>query len=335
MSVIPERIGALETRAREANIPVNALVELTHRCNLRCFHCYVDPDRRQEMTTREVEATLDQLADAGTLFVTFTGGEILLRRDLFEIVEHARSRHFAVRLFTNGTLLKEEQADTIAALDPVDVSISMYGSHAATHESVTRVTGSFERSLNAFRLLQQRGVATRLKCVLMQENADDREAIGELARSVGATPQFDPQLTPRNDGDASAISHRLDDDRLREVIASDDKVHEGDVPMDIALCSAARDSVSISPSGIVNPCVQMPYPLGDLRKRSFDDIWRGARATQLRTITLSRIRACATCSDVQFCNPCIGLNYVESGDISRPSSSVCRMAHARRKGVMT
>jgi radical SAM protein with 4Fe4S-binding SPASM domain len=201
-----------------------------------------------------------------------------------------------------------------------------------THEAVTKVPGSFERSVRGLRLLHERGVVTRLKCVLMAENVDEREAIGELGEELGATAQFDPQLTPRNDGDVTPVEHRLDDDVLKLLLASDQEYSavEGDVP----LCSAARDAVSISPSGDVNPCVQMPYSLGSLRDKPFSEIWKGDVADEIRSLTLSKLSRCSACSDIRFCNPCLGLNLIETGDATRPSSSVCRMARARRKGVM-
>ena len=318
--------------ARQLNIPVHALVELTHRCNLRCFHCYVDPDPRAELSTDEVIAILDQLADAGTLFLTLTGGEIMSRRDLWDIVEYARQRRFAVRLFTNATLLDEEAIDRIAGLRVFDVSVSIYGANRRTHDRVTRVPGSFERSTSAMRRLHERGVVTRLKCVLMADNYAEREAIGDLADELGAIPMFDPQLTVRNDGDASALEHRLDDRTLSEIVLNE-QVH-GEVPAETPTCAAGRDTVAISPSGIVNPCVQMPFPLGDLRSETFEQAWNGPRARKMREITFGRLSACAACEDASYCNPCLGMNLLETGDATRPSSSVCRVARARRRGVM-
>ena len=325
-------VRAFSGGARQLNIPVHALVELTHRCNLRCFHCYVDPDERPELSTEEVISLLDQLADAGTLFLTLTGGEITLRRDLMKIVEHARDRRFAVRLFTNATRLDEATIDRIAQLRVFDVSVSIYGASRQTHDRVTRVPGSFVRSTTAMRLLHERGIVTRLKCVLMADNYGERQGISDLADELGAIAMFDPQVTVRNDGDATPITHRLDDDTLAEIVLNE-RVH-GDVPAETPTCAAGRDTVSISPSGIVNPCVQMPFPLGDLRSETFEQAWNSPRARKMREITFGRLSACAACEDASYCNPCLGMNLLETGDATRPSSSVCRVARARRRGVM-
>ncbi|HOY64046.1 MAG TPA: radical SAM protein, partial [bacterium] len=142
--------GALEAafeKAKRAGLTLSAHFELTRRCNLRCRHCYVcGGDERREMSTEQVFRALDVLADSGTLFVTFTGGEPLVRRDFFEIAERAAEKNFAVRIFTNGTLIDEAAADRIAALNPLEVGISVYGATAETHDGITMSPGSFEKS---------------------------------------------------------------------------------------------------------------------------------------------------------------------------------------------
>lgn len=329
---IPHGVRPLEGRARQMNIPVNALFELTHRCNLKCFHCYVDPEKRPELSTDEVKGILEQLASAGTLFLTLTGGEIMLRPDIWDIVEFARGLRFAVRMFTNGTRIGPAEADRIAELTVFDVSISIYGASERTHDAVTRVPGSFARSTRALRLLHERGVVTRMKTVLMAENVDEREAIGDLADELGAIVLFDPQLTVRNDGDTGALGHRLEEQVLAQMVRGE-KAH-GPVAPETATCSAARDTLAVSPSGLMNPCVQMPFPLGDLRTQSFEEAWNGERAQELRSITFGKLSKCATCDDAAYCNPCLGINLIETGDATEPSSSVCRVARARKKGVV-
>lgn len=331
MSATLPRIGLIDERARLNSIPINVLFELTHRCNAKCFHCYVVPQREQELDTHEVKRALDELAEAGALFVTFTGGEIMLRHDLYEIVMHARSLHFAVRLFTNGTLIDEEAADRIAELRPVDVGISIYGASAKTHELVTRIPGSFDRSVWALRLLRERGIYTHLKCVLMAENAGERKEIGDLADELGAHVQFDPQLTPKNNGDTSPLDHRMAQQVTASIVSA--APLEGELDLDCPPCGAGRDMVTISPSGEVLPCVQWPRSFGSLRESPFSELWRGPKASEARSFTISQLAGCLSCNDLGYCSPCLGLNYVETGDVSQPSPSVCAMARARREGA--
>ncbi len=326
-------IDRVYEKAIERNIPLSALFELTHRCNLSCRHCYVVPDGKKELTYDEICHILDQLAEAGTLFLTFSGGEILLREDFFEIMSYASTKKFAVRLFTNGIKITKIVADKIAALTPLDVSISIYGSNAGSHDFVTRKDGSFDASVTALKLLNERGVATRIKCVLMKHNVKDIGQIVALADELGATPQFDPMVTPRNDNDAAPVAHRIDDIDLAALINEDEP--RGDVsPEDIITCAAGRDMATISPSGGVYPCVQLPIEFGNLREQSFSDIWLGSsEAVKIRSLRVSSIEKCASCADLKYCRPCLGLNIIETGDMLKPSQANCWVANIRKQAT--
>jgi len=87
------------------HLPWSVHVDLTYRCNERCIHCYLDHEDHGEMSTAEIKNVLSQLAESGTLFLTFSGGEIFLRQDIFELIEFARDLHFDVSLKTNALLI--------------------------------------------------------------------------------------------------------------------------------------------------------------------------------------------------------------------------------------
>jgi len=92
----------MNERAAELGVPMGVHLDVTYRCNERCVHCYLDHDDHGEMTTAEVKDVLEQLAEAGTFFLTLSGGEVLMRRDFFEILEHARRLLFNVRSRRTG-----------------------------------------------------------------------------------------------------------------------------------------------------------------------------------------------------------------------------------------
>jgi MoaA/NifB/PqqE/SkfB family radical SAM enzyme len=111
-------IRSLFELAEARHVPLNMMLELTYRCNERCLHCYLpetqgarDPRAADELTFEEWSRVLGELAEAGTLYVIFTGGEVLLRHDLGRILARARELAFSVEVFTNATLLTPEIAD--------------------------------------------------------------------------------------------------------------------------------------------------------------------------------------------------------------------------------
>ena len=105
-----EFYAAMSKDAREQKIPSRVMFELTYRCNFRCLHCYLSPDKKKELNTKEVFLVLDQLKDAGTFHIGFTGGEPFLRRDLFQILDHAKKCGFRISLLTNGFLINRDNA---------------------------------------------------------------------------------------------------------------------------------------------------------------------------------------------------------------------------------
>src|SRR5207245_6232210 len=100
----------LISRTVQKHRPLSVHFDLTYRCNERCVHCYLDHDDHGELTTAECLKALDDLARSGTLFLTFSGGEIFLRPDLYEILTAARRLHFDISLKTNSFLVTPERA---------------------------------------------------------------------------------------------------------------------------------------------------------------------------------------------------------------------------------
>src|SRR5260370_4557808 len=203
MSALMQEMNA---KAVRLGIPISVQVDLAYRCNERCVHCYLDHDDHGEMTTAEITNLLDQLAGAGVLFLNLSGGEILLRSDFFEILEHARALKFSVKLKTNGVLIREKEAERIRSLGVHSVQISIYSHRPEVHDSITKVPGSLERSVNAIRFLQARGLKVIIANVLMLQNYEDYPGVKALAADLGVDATIDPTITPRMDGDRSLLA---------------------------------------------------------------------------------------------------------------------------------
>src|SRR5437667_7741880 len=154
-----------------ARIPVNGTIELTNRCPLVCSHCYNNlpmndaAARRAELSTEEHRRILDELGELGCLWLLYSGGEILARRDFLDIYAHAKRSGFLVTLFTNGILIDERMADRLADLPPFAIEITLYGRTRETYERLTRIPGSFDRCMRGVDLLLERNLPLKLKSV--------------------------------------------------------------------------------------------------------------------------------------------------------------------------
>ena len=160
---------------------------LIRRCNLRCKHCYsisADTDFPGELSTDEIFAVMDDLRAFRVPVLILSGGEPLLRPDIFEISARAKALGFYVGLSTNGTPIDERLIDRIAEANYDYVGISLDGI-GAVHDTFRRQEGAFVRSLNAVRLCRERGIKVGLRFTLTLDNATHLPALLRLADDEG------------------------------------------------------------------------------------------------------------------------------------------------------
>ena len=160
---------------------------LIRRCNLACKHCYsisADRDFPGELTTREVYTVMDDLWRSGVRVLILSGGEPLLRADLFDIARRAKATGFYTVLSSNGTLIDAEMTGRIADIDFDYVGVSLDGLRA-THDRFRRLAGAFDRSLAGIRLCRDAGLKAGVRFTLTQDNAHDLPALLELVEREG------------------------------------------------------------------------------------------------------------------------------------------------------
>lgn len=167
--------------ARKPSGPV-VIWNLVRRCNLTCKHCYstsADKDFSGELSTAEVYTVLDDLKIFGVPVLILSGGEPLLRPDIFDISRRAKDMGFYVGLSSNGTLIDESNIDAIADVGYNYVGVSLDGIKG-THDRFRRLEGAYERALHGIRLCRERGIKVGLRFTLAQDNAADLPALLQL-----------------------------------------------------------------------------------------------------------------------------------------------------------
>jgi AdoMet-dependent heme synthase len=333
-------IEEFNQKATARGIPLSAHLDITWRCNERCVHCYLDHDGEGEMSTEEIKDVIRQLADVGTFFLSVSGGEPLLRRDCFEILEYARSLRFQTKLKTNAVMIGPKEAARLNKMGIEKVQISVYSHLPEVHDAITKLPGSFRRTINAIKLLKENQVHVSITNILMQFNSTHARAVKQLARDLGVEFTVDPTITPMINGDRSITKLNVTLDDLYSVMhdeefvgnvgefcspvnSVDDNVLEG------YSCSAGHTLAYISPFGDVFPCVSFPMPCGSVRRQKFRDIWFDSPAfAELRSVRVRDLNTCSHCNHTAYCSRCPGLAYME-GDMRGPSSSDCQKSYAR------
>ncbi|MFN0059453.1 MAG: radical SAM protein [Planctomycetota bacterium] len=334
-TVLDDPFTSIEKRALAECRPTRAMLELTYRCNFRCVMCYLVEFRSPgELSLAEYESVLDQLAELGCLSLTLTGGEPLVRKDFFEIAEAARRRRFALRIFSNGSLIDAACADRLAALQPLSTEISIYGASDATYAAVTGKGLRVATSMQAVRLLRERGLTVVVKMPVIQQNLSDVDAIHEFALEVGARFLANPNITPKDNGDFSPLAHALSDTQIIEyyrqrVPRIPDRVRDPDGLM----CNTGRNSLIISPMGDVFPCVQVKKSVGNVRERRIEDIWRGGvlldELRQLRVRDYPRQCGTSSCGTSSCGSQCAGIAKMATGSFTGGDPLAARQERLR------
>jgi radical SAM protein with 4Fe4S-binding SPASM domain len=324
-------------RSVTAAIPLSAHVDLTMRCNELCVHCYRVIEERPELTTVEIKALLADLARAGTLYLTFSGGEIFLRPDLFELIAEAKRLRFDLRLKTNALLVTEERARRLRELGVRQVDVSIYSVEPDIHDAVTKIPGSLARSLAAIERLIALGVRVKINCPLMQDNVGGYRAVRALAERLGVPCGFDPMISARNDGDTGPVLLRIGRADLKRVLG-DTTLNPEPLPatspevrsdLDEPLCGAGHNACYVSAYGDVTPCVALPVVCGNIRETPVAEIWNDSHdMRRVRAIRVRDLHTCSGCTASAFCSRCPGQALVEDGDLYGPSSAACEHAMA-------
>lgn len=331
-------------------IPVGGMIEVTCRCPLRCVHCYNNlpigdqQAGRSELTFEEHLRILDEITAAGCLWLTFTGGEIFVRKDFLDIYSYAKQKGLLITLFTNGILINEKIADYLAEWRPFSIEITLYGRTRETYERITGIPGSYERCMGGIRLLMERGLPVKLKTMAVTFN---RHEIYEMRRYVkedlGLNFKFDSMINPRIDLSKRPLSVRLTPE---EIVGLD--LHEPELEevwkklaeefnkpapstengSGLYHCGGGLNSFAINPSGMLSLCVISRHEAWDLRKGSFREGWENF-LLKVRRKRVTRQNRCVACEIKATCGMCPANGELENGDPEVPVDFLCHLAHLR------
>lgn len=319
-------------------IPLDGSIELTRRCQFDCIHCYLGEKRSSdyrgdELDTETWKRIIDQVADAGCLFLTFTGGEPVLREDFIEIYTHARLRGMIVTVFTNGYGISDEILSVFSDYKPNAVDITLYGATSETHGRVTRRPGTFDTCIENIHRLIEAGIRVRLKTVLMTENAHELPAIEKMAEGLGVTFRFDAAIFPDFSGDPSPTRYRVDpalavslelasDLRKKEWRDFAERMSRWKHSGTLYVCGAGITSFHIDPAGCLHPCILVTEAGYDLAGGDFETGWRNGFSRDLHR-SVDETFPCVTCENLTFCGFCPAFFRLESGSETTVSPYLC------------
>ena len=327
--------------------PYAGMIELTFRCNLNCAHCYCNlpandkEAKKRELTTKEVCHIINEIVEEGCLWLTFTGGEPLLREDFLDIYNYAKKKGLLINLFTNATLITPKIADYLKDWKPFLVDVTLYGVSKETYETVTGIPGSFKRCMRGVDLLLERNIPLSLKTVLMTLNRHELWKIKDYAKKLGVDFRYDALINPRLDGDKKPAKVRLSPEEVVAIDLADEERVEAwkefwqtfnypPVTDNLYTCGAGLSSFHIDPYGRMFLCGMARNPGYDLRQGNFRagyyDFFPAVRARKI-----NKDYKCRNCRLISLCGQCPGWAELENRDQETPVDYLCRIAHLRAK----
>jgi heme b synthase len=326
--------------------------EITRRCNLKCVHCRsssgLEAKGHPDFTLDEAKRVLDDIASYAKPVVVLSGGEPLLRPDVFEIATYGTGLGLRMCLATNGTLVTQEICGKIKAAGIKMVSLSLDGASAEVHDDFRCQPGAFAGTLNAARLFKENGISFLINSSFTKRNQDEIPKIYQLAKEIGATAWYMFMIVPTGRGE----------DIMDELIAPEDyeklliwhydmekgekdilvrptcapnyyrvvlqqAKEQGDDYQRRTLqfstggskgCLAGQLISLIDVDGNVLPCSYFPMAAGNIREKSFKDIWEKSELFHdLRNFKAYKGR-CGSCEYVNVCGGCRARAYAVTGD---------------------
>ena len=329
----------------------SVMFELTYRCSEKCIHCYnIGATRndeeistrgaRVELTLDEYKRLIDDLYEQGLFKVCLTGGDPFSKSYVWDLIDYLYNKGIAFDIFTNG-LHVVDKVERLANYYPRLVGISIYSGISEVHDSITRIPGSWDRSMSVVSKLSELGVPMNLKCCVMQPNVKSYYLVADIAKQYGAVPQFEISLTDSIDGDKCVSKYlRLTEEQL-EIVLRDDNVplyvgkeapNYGGQPklMKENPCGAGYNSLCVTPEGNVIPCCAFHALFGNVKENSIAEILhRSEGLSYWRSLQLNDYEGCGSYDYCSYCNLCPGNNFSEHGTPLKASECNCFIAKAR------
>lgn len=342
-----EYLQAFNKKVAQYRIPLSGNIALTHRCNLKCVHCYLGgqtctkKSSKKELNTFQWKKLIDEITEAGCLYLLITGGEPLLRKDFGEIYKHARRKGLMVTVFSNGTLITEKTLELFSELPPRMVEVTLYGATPGTYEKITGVRGSYEKCMKGIKSLIDHQVNLKLKTILMKRNHHEFFDMENIAKEYGVKFRFDASIFPCTDGDRTPIKLRISaEDAVEKEFSDDNRSQEWkdffarmrDIPGSDKLyqCGAGLTHFHIDPYGNLQPCLMvttLKYNLTNNNGR-FLTGWKEV-IPRIREGKLGPGNLCQNCEKRSLCNFCPAFFKLENGAEDVYSEYLCTMGHLR------
>ena len=327
--------------------PAHPIWEVTSACNLECIHCHTGGGKpaKDELTTDEAKKLIDELIKINEFrILVYSGGEPLLRPDIFELLHYSRKAGFINIIATNGTLVDEKVASRLREAGVVGAAVSLDSSERSVHNHIRGNSSAFQLAMRGIDFLKKAGIFLQINVTVMEYNFENIGNLVELTDKLGAGIMLIYQLIPIGRGyliedkapkvnenkklleflaekqrNVSVVIEPVDDPQYWPYLMEKGNKIKG-VWMKLARkvfhgCTAGRGLVYIKSNGDIWPCPFIEISAGNIRDKDFGSIWRNSEVLiNLRDRENTLKGKCGKCNYIEICGGCRGRAMAYSGD---------------------
>lgn len=334
--------------------------ELTFRCGLHCKHCYTDcynkPDFiKDELDTKKIKLILDKVYGAGVIWLCFTGGDALTRKDFLDIYAYAKNKGFIISIFTNAYSMTKETADYFGKSPPFVLEITLNAVTKKKYEQISQVKGSFEKVMDGVKMIMQRKLTLKIKTQVTKDNLEELPKIKKFVEDLGLNFNPSPFLHARLDKNLGPCSLRIKPEEVagldKRLFNTSNKLFNDDCRLilnsknqspktnhrtpnvthqkpntNLFSCAiGGGDGIHIDPYGNLVPCICIRESKINLLKESVEQA-RNRILSWVRSKTFPINSKCEACLIKDDCRLCPGKALLDTGSLGEPVEWFCELA---------
>ena len=312
--------------------PIQAIWELTNSCNANCVHCCVDAgtSKVNELSTVECRQIIDELEEMGIFLLRLSGGEPLLRPDIFDIIKYACRKNFLVSLASNGILASYDVVKRLKELGLHYLMLSLDGATPATHDNFRKVYGLFNHVLNVLEIAKTENLKVTLGFTATRINYREAPKIIDIALKYNASSVIMSEFVPVGRGVKDLDVQPNEWRKLVEFWIRKREELKGQLALELhdvravsifpnlssefGGCSAGRLFFRITADGYVTPCPMLPVRLGNAREKSIREILETSIVLKELGDRGKLKGRCGKCQFKDVCGGCRAVAYAYTGD---------------------
>jgi radical SAM protein with 4Fe4S-binding SPASM domain len=295
-------------------------LEVTSRCNLACLHCYGDclsSPETDRMNGKGWKAVMLQARDLGCSQVQFIGGEPLLKKDLFALVDFALNKGYIfVEIFSNLTLLKKERIPFLRD-SGAHIATTLYSSKPETHDRITGTKGSHAKTMAAINLLKDNQIPLRVAIIAMKQNQGDLSATVEFLHNMGVEYKLPDPVRPTGRGCSQEIQpHHLPAAFSGRIMEARFWTNRHAFQFNRRHNSCWAGKLAVTASGEVIPCIfARDLVIGNCLTKGLASVMHNKRLKEFWELTKDQVTICRDCEYRYACHDCRPLAYAQGGDL--------------------